>query len=375
MSFSNVGTYACRALQQKLVDYYGANTAEMKTMGSMALIRWLLSPQNTRNFVQITDKITGAPQTVPGKKKAIAFMVDEPFCYDVCSIEGVTCTTEHEVLDNPSREIVFDFDTSAPFRPCDENGDPMMLRFAESDLDKYCTETDTSYITRQIARFNKRFIEAFDKRLVELLEPLVGTNADGDAITNIPFFINHASGMQTMNPAAYHFLNQTYLDIGGEGQYGLVGGKVLNKIIQYQKWAGLADAGIDLSEINDIDPYAYYDRNVDSVLGISQFYQLSPGSVQLVTFNKYVGERNRKVTDLYTNSTFIDPTTGLEIDFEWRFDYDCGVFTYKPFLYAELAVARPGGCGLPTSNGVLLINDCSGGAEAPVCLESSEIAV
>lgn len=370
MSFSAIGTYACRALQQKLVDYYGANTAEMKTMGSSTLIRWLLSPQNTRGFTQLTDKITGLPSAVPGKKKAIAFAVDLPFCYDVCAAEGVTCETVHEEFSNHTQEVVFTFDDSAPFRPCNGDGDPMELVFDEADLMKYCTETDTSYITRKIAAFNKRFIESLDKRFGEQLETMVGTNADGDNISRIPFFVQHASGLQTLNPNAQWYLDQLYQDIGGESQYALIGGRVLNKISTFMKWAGLADAGIDLGSLPDRDPYSFYDRNLDTTLGINNFFQLSPGAVQLVTWNKYVGEKARKVTDLYTNGTFIDPITGIEIDFEWRFDYDCGVFKYRPFLYSELAVALPGGCGLPTSNGVLLIEDCSDGATPPVCADS-----
>jgi hypothetical protein len=371
MGFSNIGTYACRALQQKLEDYYGANVPARKTMGSTSLVRFLLSPQNTAGFNQITDAITGLPTAVPGKKRAIAFAVDLPFCFDVCSLEGITCTTEHTNLDNNTQEIVFDFDDSSPFRPCNDDGDPLKLEFTRTELKKYCTETDTSYITRKIAAFNKRFIEAFDKRMGEILGTLVGQNANNESITNIPFFIEHTSGMQTMNPAARWYLDQLYLNIGGEGQYALVGGQVLSKIIQYQKWAGLADAGIDLATIDDMNPFAYYDRFLDTTLGLNQFFQLSPGAVQLVTFNDYVGEYNREVTDLYTNSTFIDRATGLEVDFEWRFDPDCQVWTYKPHLSAELAVAIPGGCGIPNANGVLLINDCSGGANAPACPESS----
>lgn len=371
MAFSAIGTYACRAFQDKYEAYYGANSPEFKTMGSNALVRWLLGPQNTRGFKQISDGITSG-QTVPGKKRAVAFALDTPMCFDVCAIPDITCTTERVASSPATQEIVFDF-TGPAYRVCDAEGEPVRLEFDHATLAKYCTETDTAYITRQIARFNKRFIEAFDKRIGELLEALVGQNSDGSTLTRIPFFINHSSGLVTLNPEATWFLDQTYRDIGGEGQFALIGGKVLNKITQYHKWAGLSDAGIDLGSLGDIDPYAFYDRFLDATIGQNNFFQLSPGAVQLVTFTENIGENNRRVTDLYTHSTVTDPATGLEIDFEWYYEPKCKVWTYEPHLYAELAVVQPGGCGIPGANGVLMIEDCSAGATPPVCADSASV--
>lgn len=367
MAFSAIGTYACRALQQNLIDYYGANTAEMKTMGSKSLLRWMLGPQNTRGFVQITDRLTGLPSAVPGKKRAIAFQLDTPFCFDVCAIEGLTCTTPREQITELTKEVVFDFDGPA-YMVCNDDGDPVQLQFDSVDLERYCTETDTAYITRQIARFNRQFIQAFDKRVGEQLATMVGQNALNEAVTSIPFFMTHlSSNMQTINPNAHWYLNKVYSDIGGEAQYALIGGAVVNKIAMYAKWAGLTDAGIDLGEIDDLNPFIFYDRYLDATIGVNNMFLLSPGAVQLVTFNDYVGDSARQVTELYTNGTWVDTDTGLQVDYRWRFDYDCEKWVYEPRLRAQLAVARPGGCGIPNANGVLLIEDCSLGATPPEC--------
>lgn len=364
MAFSTVGAYACRALQQQLVDAFGPNTPEMRSLGSKSLIRWLLSPQNTRGFTQIADGIT---RTVPGKKRAVAYAMDTPYCFDVCAIADVNCTTPRGNTGSPTTEIVFDLDGPA-YWVCDGNGDPLRLKFEKTDLAKYCTETDTSYITRHIARFNKRYVEALNKRIGELLLTMVGTNADGATTTAIKFFAAHASGIDVINPAAMWYLNKVYRDIAGVNQYALIGGAVLEKIIQYQKWSGLMDAGIDLGAIDDINPFAFYDRNLDTTLGVNNFFLLSPGAVQLVTFVENIGENNREVTDLYTHSTFIDQDTGLEVDYEWYFDPRCKTWDYEPHLYAELAVAQPGGCDVAAgANGVLLIEDCSFGVTAPTC--------
>ncbi len=361
MPLGNIGTYACRALQVNYVDYYGKNAAAFKTGGSTALIKYLLSPQNTAGFRQINV------ESVPGKKRAVAFRVDNPFCFDVCS-PTVDCTTVKQVLSNPSMELVFDL-TSNAFRVCDGSGNPMNLQFATADLLKYCTDTDQSYIQDQIIRFLMRFEEALDKQLATLLLTFVGTNYNGGAITSLPFFVlNTTTNSSTLNPDAMWWLDQGYRDIDGVGQYALIGGKVINKLITYQKWTGLNSAGIDLSKISDFDPYAYYDRNMDAILGMEGFLQLSPGAAQLVTWNQYKGERARSVTDLYSNGTIVSPSTGLTIDWKWRYDYDCEVWTFEPFLYAELAVNAAGGCGaLSTTNGIIRYTDCSNSITPPAC--------
>jgi hypothetical protein len=88
----------------------------------------------------------------------------------------------------------------------------------------------------------------------------------------------------------------------------------------------------------------------------------------LVTWNEYKGEKAKKITDLYTHGTFTDPATGIEVDFDWYYDYKCKTYTYEPFLSAELAVNLAGGCGeaLAGVNGIVQIHAC-GNPETPVC--------
>lgn len=168
MPFSAIGAYACKALQADLIDFYGKNAAEFKTLGSVGLLKFLKSPQNTRGFRQIDV------ESIPGKKRAIAMMVDNPFCFDLCALSA-DCNTTRIENDNPAQEVVFEL-TGPEYRVCnaDSPGSPEVLTFDEEDLMKYCTITDNSYIIRQIARYNKRFIESLDQRIFEVLETKVG---------------------------------------------------------------------------------------------------------------------------------------------------------------------------------------------------------
>ncbi len=356
MPFSAVGTYACRALQAKLIEFYGQNAAEFRTLGSIGLLKWLRSPQNTRGFRQIDV------ESIPGKKRAVAMMVDNPFCFDICAL-AADCNTTRIENDNPAQEVVFEL-TGPEYRVCnaDSPGSPEVLAFSEDDLMRYCTESDTSYITRQIARYNKRFIESLDERVFEVLSTKVGTNGAGQAVTDLKFFTtNTDTGQSNLNAAAVFFLEQGWKDAANDGQFALIGGQRVNMLAAFKQWQGLNAMGVDLNNLNEEIPFIYYDRNSDAVLGLNDFLQIAPGAAQLVTWNRYKGEKRRSVTDLYTNGTFIDPATGIEVDYRWRFDYDCGKWIYEPYLFAELAVNVAGGCGddLAGVNGIIRIHDCS----------------
>lgn len=357
MPYSAIGTYACKHLDAKLIEFYGQNAAEFRTLGSIGLLKWLKSPQNTRGFRQIDV------ESIPGKKRAIAMLVDNPFCFDICSL-GADCNTTRVESSNPSQEIVYSL-SDTPFRVCDGEGSgaqPVALTFDEEDLMRYCTVDDTSYITRQIGRYNKRFIESLDQRVFETLAANVGTNAKGAATTDLTFFTTNAdTGQSNLNAMAVFFLNQLWKDAGNDMQYALIGGQTLSMIAEFKKWQGLNAMGVDLNNIDEEIPFIYYDRNSDSILGLADFIQISPGAAQLVTWNRYKGEKRRSITDLYTHGTFIDPATGIEVDYEWYFDYKCKKWTYEPFIHAELAVNPAGGCGasLEGVNGIVQVHSCA----------------
>lgn len=356
MPFGSIGTYACQALQAKLTDFYGQNAAEFRTLGSIGLLKFLTSPQNTRGFRQIEV------ESIPGKKRAVAMMVDNPFCFDLCALTA-DCNTTRVENDNPAQEVVFSLD-GPEYRVCDADspGSPAVLTFSEEDLMRYCTITDLSYITRQIARYNKRFIESLDQRIFEIANANVGTNATGGATTDLNFFTTNAdTGQSNLNAAAVFFLQQYWKNAGNDGQFALIGGERVNMLAAFKGWQGLNAMGVDLNNINEEIPYIYYDRNSDSILGTNDFLQVAPGAMQFVSWNMFKGEKRRAITDLYTHGTFIDPATGIEGDFRWYFDYKCGKWTYEPFIFAELAINAAGGCGenLAGVNGIIRIHDCS----------------
>lgn len=366
MPFEAVGAYVCQRIQQDLVDYYGKNAPQFRTLGSTSLIKWLLSPQNTAGFKKIDV------ESIPGKKRGVAFMVEDPMCFTLCKAD-LACDDEPEIFEPVDQEMTFDL-TGDPFRHCDSEGNPVVLQFTEEELMKYCTKDDTTWIRNKIIRYLFRFEEALNASLAALLEAEIGTNGNAEALTNLPIF-TQAGGfnpnMSVLNPEAMWAINQIYSDIGMEGQFAMIGGTIINKIAQFNKWTTANDAGVDMSKASAINPYPFYDRDFNSIYGQSDFIILAPGTTQLVTWNKYKGEKRRSITDLYTKSTVILPTTGLEVDFKYYYDYKCEKWTFEAFLYGELATVLKGGCGanLAGVNGIIRVHDCSAVPLIPECPE------
>src|SRR4029078_10732882 len=240
-TFAPVGTYVCQKLQTDFLDDNGKNAAQLRPLGSTALIKWLLSPQNRSGFQQINV------ESIPGKKRAVAFKVDAPYCFELCRLD-VDCTNEDIVYSDPeTKEIVFDLDT-APFRHCDDEGNPVLLRFTEEDMMKYCTQSDTTWMQEQIFRYLLRFEEALDKALTVALSSVIGTNANSESITDIPLFTSgntFTPTLSVLDTEGMWYINQIYNDIGNDGQFALIGGTIMNKIIMFNKWTGLNAAGVD----------------------------------------------------------------------------------------------------------------------------------
>ena len=77
--------------------------------------------------------------------------------------------------------------------------------------------------------------------------------------------------------------------------------------------------GTDLAQWVD---YQYYnDRFVEGIVGANHFLVLAPGAVQLVTWNKYVGDYAKR-NDVFEHGTLTDPFSGLTYDLKVHYD-DC----------------------------------------------------
>lgn len=364
MAFAAIGAMACQNLQVDLFDFFGENIPGNRTYGDVSTLRWLLSPQNTSGFERVN--VT----SIPGKIRGVAFRVKEPQCFDVART-ALLCTDTATDFSQTPKEMVYSFPND-PYRiVVGEDDDPGALKIDLLAMKQFCTVDDYSWIRSQIFDVLSRFEEGVSKSATELLSAAAGTTFEGEALQNLPMFVDY-QGKITVNPEAEFAMDQIMKDIMVNKQFSIIGGRVVNKINKYMEWAGLDAAGIDLSKVDSRIPYSFYDRNADSILGIYDWLQLAPGAAQIVTWNQYgPGSSQRsEVTDLYSNGTITMPRTGLQIDWEWTYDNKCKVWRFIPSLHMDVVVVPPGGCSTPGVNGIIRVHDCSGKPIIPVCPEN-----
>ncbi len=90
---------------------------------------------------------------------------------------------------------------------------------------------------------------------------------------------------------------------------------------------------------------------------------LEPGASQLVTWNRYLGERAKRVEGVYEHGTITDPFTGLVYDLKSNYDNCADQWVIKLQLRWELFTLPSNsyavGDDLNGVNGVFNFRDCS----------------
>ena len=143
-----------------------------------------------------------------------------------------------------------------------------------------------------------------------------GNFADG---TNVKSLKLLEDGTNASRGIATAQMRHEYDKASASGAPIIVAGGNFDLYAKMNQIACCNDLGIDLSRWTD---YQYfYDRFVDAQVGTNDMIVLAPGAVQLVTWNKYVGEYAKR-NDVFEHGTLTDPFTGLTYDIKINYD-DC----------------------------------------------------
>lgn len=305
----------CQKIQQKLNNVAGANAPALKR-DKVGYVDAVMSGENKAGFEQI--------QIDTGKKGGKRMVQIDYYTRATEAEVDVTCTNDcdAEVEPVPSEAIV-------EVTNCVQSKG---MTFNEDEMRKLC-EGDEEWVANNImGRFNALNV-TLNKQLLAQQALNFGNFIDG---TSTPKQVKLFEDTTNQPRAIAMAQVQHELDeVGASGRPMIIGSGNFDLFAKSQKIACCNNFGQDISQLDGT--YAYYnDRFVNSVIGANNMVALAPGAVQLITWNRYVGNYAKSVPNFYEHGTIVDPYTGLRWDTKFHYDDCADVWTMKLQLYWEL---------------------------------------
>lgn len=203
------------------------------------------------------------------------------------------------------------------------------LGFTEDEMDKLC-EPNSVFMEQTIRGEIDALCVGLNKKLLALQAANFGTFYGGSTIEAVSLL----SGVKN-SPLFYgeSQIMELFTDLGLQGRPILVGA---GNLAHYVRQTGIGccnDAGINLGQAGAFD--FFRDRYVNTEIGSNHAIGLVPGYVQLLTWNKYTGTRQKESIS-FSHSTITDPVTGLTFDMKWKYDDCAEKYVVRLSLYYEL---------------------------------------
>jgi len=323
----------CSKLQANLNDIAGMNSPSLKRQ-KVGYTDALMSEINRSQMMA---------QIVPtnGKFRQVQVNWVAQACDDVVLDDCVlNCTPE--INPAPKETIISEF-----------NCLKYKMGFDEMEMRKLC-EADNLWVGQNIMNAMNAINVSLEKALLAGQALNYGSDASGVTSHPVPLFTSTGSP----NPMAWAYVKHIYEEMGAMGTPLLVGGGNFDLFAKAQQIACCNSGGMDLSRMTG-DAYFYHSPSASTLWGSTMFAAIAPGSVQLITWNKYVGDYAKR-NDSFEHGTIVDPFTGLVYDLKTSYD-DC---TEKWFVelslnYNQFFVPQNSSCADADINGTLSFEDCS----------------
>lgn len=197
------------------------------------------------------------------------------------------------------------------------------LKFDENQMRKLC-QRDIEYMQEVINGEIDLFMKVLNKKLITAQSTNFGKFNGGDTFKTVVLLKGNNSAPNYFGESA---ILEHFEDLDVLGRPIVVGAGNLS---HYTRQVGIGccnQDGINFAQAGNLD--FYRDRFVESICGANAFIGLTPGMVQLMTWNKYVGSY-AKENQVFSHGTIMDPVTGLTLDMKWHYD-DCADF-YSVFF-------------------------------------------
>jgi len=331
----------CVVIQQNLENIMGT-TAPGAVTEETGVVNALLSPRNTAGFEAVaTNAFPGKGLPTSGEARPeIEVRFEKPVCGDVA--EG-----QLELCDEGD---AFDPIGYRRFEIPSEQALKQSFRISQTDFDRVCDGRDER-VTQMVARTAKQLRYALEKKVIELFLSRAGEYVNGVNSGTTPSTLNlftiNSTGAYA-NPNAFIELKSQYRKMHSMDAPIVVGDDELMRWFDSRAMGGLGANALLANPLNfgGFTPATSLFLN-STINGITtnptdkNLISWLPGTAQLITWNKYVGEREIMRDDYFKSTIVID---GLRYDYTLNYDkcddvWDLGLgLTYDLFnLNDELA--------------------------------------
>lgn len=348
----------CVPLQSTLDNYWSLqNTPGGRDTGSTSFLQFLQSTENNRNRSRLSESIA----TSAGKKRPVTMLYDSPVCVSVCLKTG-GCASVPTPTNAKTNCITFD--VQEQWTTCDGGGLDTALNFDRATFKNFCEREDGAYMQRQFAMYDMQFFKGLDKSMVTMLQGISAAQPAANIIPAFPILTAPSStGWQSINPIFFQYIDELFQDAGMAGtEYVILGGKMVSRITGILKVASASQEGFDVNNLANGMPKMFYDRNFDAIYGSNAVVVLPLGALQLVNYVDNQGEKSFEDERLIQKFKTMNLGNGTDLafDYKWKYDPECGIYSYQPYTYMELVKSVCGGCGVDTDQcGIFTITNCT----------------
>ena len=328
MSYNNSGFISASALQAMLTSEQFIRDNPVNKTGHLGTLRTIMDPLNTRGYLQNRiDVKNGTKREVelvytPRISENDVLVGSRPNCQGG-TVYGETSET-YSLADTDLIRIPFNI--------------PIIdLANREQDLD--------SYVAEQFLRAIRSLTRKLNSEAVAALGVLKGNFADG--VTGPVSVAVRSGSVYLPDPAVKIGMEYDKAEGRDNGTPIVLGGGYIAEWFRAKEAACCASTNVLLDEYVDNVPMIHvYDPTIEKVLGGQNFMVLSPGAVQMLTWNQFKGSNAARIdVQSYQFGTIIDPVTGIECDYTAIFDcgvWKCDVSIYRKFVALPDDVFRLG---------------------------------
>lgn len=292
----------CNTIQQDLNDLAGSNYAALKREQT-GFLSAVLSQQNRSGFSQEYGVDGG-----DGKQKTVIIDWIQPASLaDSSSVNNADiCAAGTEVPTLRDTRALTAFSRSE------------VLMFTKAELRKLCKAPSEQRAMVVASRMNSVFRRINNTLITKYLAG-VGGFYNGVAAGKDVELIDATHPIKAVNPNGEFDIMEDFQDVGAEGRPIMVGHGLLSRYVRLAGIGCCNDYGMDVGKSASSFDF-FRDHFVDGIAGDpNQILAWAPGAVQMANYVENRGEF-AVVHDHFAETSIVDPVTGLELDWQWRYD-------------------------------------------------------